>query len=214
MPSHWTNAPYLGNGMMGTMVLVTGENTVRWEVGRGDAQDHRPLNDNGHKRPTMYARNRLPIGFFELNTVGKITGGTMELDLWNAEARGTIETANGKINWRSIVHSELMVIIWPSPMELDYAQHRRAPRTFLIVSGALVAVVCFAWWVARTWPWAYDVRRDHGDFHVQIWTDAYEIQFNETHHFEQWHVAYWKLLLLSLIPAARYLQLRLRSTGP
>jgi hypothetical protein len=99
-------------------------------------------------------------------------------------------------------------------MKLDYAQRRRVPRALLFVAGVLLAVVCLAWWLAGTWPWEYDVRRNHGDFHFQIWTDAYEIQFLETHHFEQWHVAYWKLCVLSLIPAARYVQLRLRSTGP
>ena len=93
-------------------------------------------------------------------------------------------------------------------MELDYAQRHQPPRKLLIASGTLVTLVCFAWYVARTWPWSYDIRYNHGDSHLQIWTNAYEIQFNETHHFEQWHIAYWKLLLLSLIPTARYFQLR------
>lgn len=111
LPSRWLDAPYLGNGMMGTMVYQSGDQTMRWQVGRGDVQDHRPLEYNGFKNGTMYARNRLPIGYFELNTVGKITGGSMELDLYNAEATGTIETTAGSIRWRSFVPTDHMVII-------------------------------------------------------------------------------------------------------
>jgi alpha-L-fucosidase 2 len=107
LPTRWLDAPYLGNGMMGTLVYQSGDQTMRWQVGRGDVQDHRPLDQGG----TMYARNRLPIGHFELNTVGKITGGSMELDLYNAEATGTIETDAGKIRWRSFVPTDHMVII-------------------------------------------------------------------------------------------------------
>ena len=84
----------------------------------------------------------------------------------------------------------------------------------LFIASALTVAVCGAWWVARVRSWECDFRRNHDDFHFRIWTDTYEIQFLETHNFEQWHVAYWKMLLLSLVPAARYVQLRLRSTGP
>ena len=45
LPQVWTEAPFLGNGMMGTMVRQTGDTTLRWDVGRGDVQDHRLLDD-------------------------------------------------------------------------------------------------------------------------------------------------------------------------
>jgi len=32
MPQRWLDAPFLGNGMMGTMVRQTGDRTVRWDV--------------------------------------------------------------------------------------------------------------------------------------------------------------------------------------
>lgn len=102
MPTQWYEAPFLGNGMMGTMVRQTGKQTVRWDVGRGDVQNH---------RTGLYGISRLPIGHFELHTVGIIQGGVMRLDLWNAEASGTIQTTKGTIMWRSFVHAELMVII-------------------------------------------------------------------------------------------------------
>lgn len=111
MPRKWLEAPYLGNGMMGTMVRQTGAQTVRWDVGRGDVQDHRPIYEGDLKNPTMFTCCRLPIGFFELKTAGKITGSTLRLDLWNAEATGEIQTDKGTIQWRSIVHADRMLIL-------------------------------------------------------------------------------------------------------
>jgi alpha-L-fucosidase 2 len=104
MATQWDQAPFLGNGMMGTMVRQTGKQTVRWDVGRGDVQNHRRGSD-------IWGISRLPIGHFELHTVGEIKGGDMHLDLWNAEASGTIRTEKGTIKWRSFVHADLMVIV-------------------------------------------------------------------------------------------------------
>ena len=41
-PTNWFAAPFLGNGTMGAMLYCAGTNTVRLDVGRGDAYDHRP----------------------------------------------------------------------------------------------------------------------------------------------------------------------------
>lgn len=104
MASSWKEAPFLGNGMMGAMIWQTDDHSVRWDVGRGDVQDHRPGGN-------MYNTCRLPIGYFMLKTVGKIKGGSMKLDLWNAEATGVIETDKGSIRWQSIVHASQMVLL-------------------------------------------------------------------------------------------------------
>jgi len=111
MPQRWLDAPFLGNGMLGTMVRQTGDRTVRWDVGRGDVQDHRLPGGRVRRRGEMLDTCRLPIGFFDLKTVGEITGGTMRLDLWNAEATGVIKTGKGSIGWRSIVHAERTAIL-------------------------------------------------------------------------------------------------------
>jgi alpha-L-fucosidase 2 len=111
LPKRWLDAPFLGNGMMGTMVFQTGQQTVRWQVGRGDVQDHRPFGDERFPGGAMYLRNRLPIGHLELNTAGKITGGSMVLDLYHAEARGVIATGKGTIKWRSFVPTDPMAIV-------------------------------------------------------------------------------------------------------
>jgi hypothetical protein len=106
MPAAWNEAPFLGNGMMGAMVIQQDNRTVRWEIGRGDVQDHRsPAKDYG------FDTCRLPIGYFELKTVGSITGGEMHLDLWNAEATGCIKTDKGSIQWKTIVHADHMAMV-------------------------------------------------------------------------------------------------------
>lgn len=102
MPSEWYEGPFMGNGMMGTIVRQTGERTMRWDVGRGDVQN---------RGVGAFGASRLPIGHFELHTVGEIESGEMRLSLWNAEATGMIHTDKGSIRWRSFVHADLMVII-------------------------------------------------------------------------------------------------------
>ena len=70
LPKQWYQAPFLGNGMLGAMVMQSNKNTIRWEIGRGDVQDHRPA-----RKKFGYDTCRLPVGNFELITVGKIKGG-------------------------------------------------------------------------------------------------------------------------------------------
>ncbi len=124
MPATWSEAPFLGNGMLGTLVRQIDNHTVRWDVGRGDAQDHRP--DCGDHRPDggLYDTCRLPIGCFELKTVGAIQGGTMQLNLWNAEVKGEIQTDQGSIWWQSLVHARRMVIL----TELETSEGERECR--------------------------------------------------------------------------------------
>ena len=104
LATKWYEAPFLGNGMMGSMIWQTDDHTVRWDIGRGDVQDHRPGGG-------MYNTCRLPIGYFMLKTKGKIKKGTMRLHLWDAEATGVIKTTKGSIRWRSIVHAKCDIIL-------------------------------------------------------------------------------------------------------
>lgn len=105
LPADWDEAPFLGNGMMGTMIYkYPKENFVRFDVGNCSVHDHRPGGG-------LYDIPRLLIGQMALHPKGKITGGEMRLDLWNAEARGTIRTTEGKINFRALVHADEMCLI-------------------------------------------------------------------------------------------------------
>jgi alpha-L-fucosidase 2 len=105
LPEKWYQAPFTGNGMLGMLVYKDGPQTVRIDVGRGDVEDHR-TGDQWHDHP------RLRIGYFTLDTLGAIRAGQTRLDLWNAEARGTVETSSGKIQWRALTHSDQMVMIF------------------------------------------------------------------------------------------------------
>ena len=81
------------------MIYKDGPNRLRWEMGRSDVTEHR--RDNA----------RLPIGGLVLTTHGKIKDGTLHLDLWNAEVRGTINTDKGHITFRSFIHTEEMILL-------------------------------------------------------------------------------------------------------
>ncbi len=68
-------------------------------MGRADLTEHR--RDN----------HRLPIGGLVLETAGIIQGGTLRLDIWNAEVRGQIMTDKGSISFRTLIHTDLMTMI-------------------------------------------------------------------------------------------------------
>jgi len=122
LPEKWYDAPFMGNGQLGTLIRKIGENQVRWDVGQSFVHDHREPDDYAVRSPEILNRGRLPIGYFVLETTGSITGGTIRLDLWNAEATGIITTEEGKIDWRTLVHAEEMVFLvelGPSAGEKD-----------------------------------------------------------------------------------------------
>jgi len=99
LPTRFDDGAFLGNGLLGAMIYREGENRLRWEIGRSDVTEHR--RDN----------HRLPIGGLVLETRGKIQGGTLRLDLWNAEVRGTVTTTAGKLEFRTLVHADDMAMI-------------------------------------------------------------------------------------------------------
>lgn len=105
IPTTWYEAPFLGNGRMGTLIYKQkGENFIRFDVGNSDVHDHRPGGG-------LYENPRLLIGQMALHPKGEITGAEMRLDLWNAEARGTIRTTLGTIGFRALVHADNMCLI-------------------------------------------------------------------------------------------------------
>lgn len=105
-PDSWKNAPFLGNGRIGMQLMQAKGNDrlLRLEVARMDAQEHMPY-ESSPDVAWAYARYRLPIGYFTLETEGKIKGWDLELDLWNAELSGTITTDKGKIDLKAYVHA-------------------------------------------------------------------------------------------------------------
>ena len=117
LPAAWHEGAFIGNGLLGAMIYGDKTAALRWDIGRSDVTDHRPGNN------ACFDKARLPIGHFVLTPVGKVTGGTVRLDLWNAEATGQLTTDRGTIAWRSFVHaSDLAIVVEfkPSDGERDF----------------------------------------------------------------------------------------------
>jgi alpha-L-fucosidase 2 len=109
LPTAWDAGAFLGNGLLGAMIYSDKTCPLRWDIGRSDVTDHR--GKPGESPNVCFDRARLPIGHFVLEPVGKPTGGTMRLILWDAESRGTLTTDQGRITWRSFVHASDMAIV-------------------------------------------------------------------------------------------------------
>ncbi|HEY3379477.1 MAG TPA: alpha-L-fucosidase [Armatimonadota bacterium] len=106
LPTTWQAGAFLGNGLLGAMIYHATPNHLHWAIGRSDVTDHR----SGGEDP-IYAVPRLPIGELILEPQGQVTSGSMRLDLWNAEAGGTLHTDRGEITWRAYIHAELMTLV-------------------------------------------------------------------------------------------------------
>ena len=100
LPKTWESGAFIGNGLLGAMIYQ-GTDGLQWDVGRSD------VTDKG---------DRVAIGRFVLHC-GSINNGTMRVDLWNAEARGTLNTSAGDVQWRSFTHAtDLVNVIELSPL--------------------------------------------------------------------------------------------------
>ncbi len=99
LPNQFDCGAFLGNGMLGATIYQDGDNHLRIEMGRSDVTEHR--RDNA----------RLPIGGLVLTSAGKIQGGSMRLDLWNAQVRGTIRTDKGSIDFHCYIHAKKNVMV-------------------------------------------------------------------------------------------------------
>ncbi|HTB79262.1 MAG TPA: hypothetical protein VK717_00085 [Opitutaceae bacterium] len=94
VPAVWEEAPFIGNGNLGAAIF-TQAGALAWEINRTDV---------------YHADSRYPIGRVALHTAGAVTGGDLRLDLWNAEARGTLRTDRGEVRWRSFTATQPSVI--------------------------------------------------------------------------------------------------------
>ncbi len=111
LPDDWWNGLFVGNGVLGAMIYKESDTTLAWELGRGDVYDHRAL-EKVDWLNAIWSRARLPIGSFKLHTAGRILGASpARIDLWNAEARGTLLTDKGSIRWRCFAHATEPVLV-------------------------------------------------------------------------------------------------------
>ncbi len=112
LPKLWDGGAFLGNGLLGTMIYSPEGEPMRWEICRSDVTDNQGWPGIPGKPYDPYqGRSRLAIGHLILEPVGKPTGGTMRLTLWDAQATGTLLTDRGAISWRSFIHTTQMAIV-------------------------------------------------------------------------------------------------------
>ena len=110
-PDSWTTAPFSGNGNVGFLLYqIEGgpQNTISLHVGRHDYYDHR-LPHEGQQMVWIY-RTRLPLGHFNLESKGEITGADLRLGLWDAELSGTITTSLGSYQVHALTHTHSDII--------------------------------------------------------------------------------------------------------
>ena len=96
MPTAANQAPFIGNGSIGALIHLEGNGALGWDVNRTDVTNR---------------GMRLAMGHLVLLAGGPATAGTARLDLWNAEARGTLDTPNGEVQWRSFAAAAPSVLV-------------------------------------------------------------------------------------------------------
>lgn len=99
----------LGNGLLGSNIYKENDHAIRFDIGRSDVTDQREHSGNAIYEPLL-SKTRLPIGRMLLKTSGKITGAKMELDIYNATARGIIYTSSGTIQFTAFIPANINVI--------------------------------------------------------------------------------------------------------
>ena len=115
LPLQWNEGTFVGNGQLGLMLYATtNDNRVDFHVGRQDVTDHRkaPARKTSMGVPgatVMFDFPRLDIGRMALRPAGRIKGGQLRQDLWNAEITGTITTDLGELRLRALTLRDRMV---------------------------------------------------------------------------------------------------------
>ena len=121
LPENWQSAPFLANGRLGVQVYqdeTSAGRALKFMFSHTEVQDQRVQWEAG------IGLSRLPIGYLTLTMAGAITGVAWELDLWNAELRGTITTTQGHIEFSALVLQQqgvLLVSMVPSTGESSAA---------------------------------------------------------------------------------------------
>ena len=103
-PQHWYESAFMGNGTLGLMIYKEPDaNFIRFETGHCDVHDHRPGGG-------LFENPRLLTGHFALYPQGTVTGGSLRIDLWNAETHAEVITTEGTIRIDALVHADDMAM--------------------------------------------------------------------------------------------------------
>lgn len=93
-----------GNGKLGVNAYREGAKAIRFDVGRSDVTDQRPHYPDSMFTQQLVSHPRLPIGKMVIRTEGKILAAGIELDIYNAIAKGYINTTIGRVELFSLCH--------------------------------------------------------------------------------------------------------------
>ena len=106
----------MGNGLIGTNMYKLNDNVYRLNAARSDITEvRRPYN--------LYNSARLPVGYFTLATVGKVTDEKMRLSLYDAMTKGRFTTDKGRINFKTYVHADKNYIVFETDADGDEADY-------------------------------------------------------------------------------------------
>lgn len=96
MPDKWEEAPYFGNGFIGSMIYrdTSAKNKIIIQVFRTDVHDHRGDTSGW----TAYSRPRLLIGNFVISFKGDILKTSLRQNFYSADLSGSIHTTAGIIS--------------------------------------------------------------------------------------------------------------------
>ena len=100
LPNTWSDSAFLGNGNLGATIYME-EGKLTWTINQTDV----------YYAPPSLMQSRYPIGRLALVTQGQVEGGEARLDLWNAEAYGTIRTTRGGVHWKSFCSRDPSVLV-------------------------------------------------------------------------------------------------------
>lgn len=107
LPETWMEGAFIGNGRLGAMIYKGDQEAepaaevLAWTVNRSDLYDNRDPENKDGSQWTMHTR--MPAGRLHLCPTGMVKEGRLRIDLWNGEARGTLQTEEGVVEWRSWV---------------------------------------------------------------------------------------------------------------
>ena len=111
IPHIWHEAPFLGNGFMGSTLCFSEDNKELYiNLGHTCVYDNRPI--EAYEDDQIYLTPRLPIGKIAVAFKGVVKSVNLRLDIYNARVFGDIETENGKVKIDCLIINGLDCLVF------------------------------------------------------------------------------------------------------
>ena len=107
-PRNWNEAPFIGSGLVGSLLYFNGKNRLTLTIGDTSVYDNRPQSVN--EKDKMFLTPRLPLGRF---IIGGVTRNcNLRLDLYRAVISGKCKTLSGSYSFRCFApHGKRLIVI-------------------------------------------------------------------------------------------------------